>query len=235
MVAASLIALAAATTLAAASLAAVTIEVQITLPVRARLDLTGRDSIALAPCVTTGRGDESRLPGRDAGKEFGRYLRKLLRRETELKLIATGPLDYPTPDMERLSQDEDFWRALGERTQSDLILGCSLDFDVREASGYRTEKYTSPVDGTVHQRQVLVEESGFEYDVVLQIYDSRTGQLLLADNFKDFKEQSSASAEESLAVMFEDLYAVEDKIAGIFTEGRIEASRTLFLEEEAAE
>ena len=35
-----------------------TIEVEITLPVRARLHLTGRDSLALAPCVTVNRESE---------------------------------------------------------------------------------------------------------------------------------------------------------------------------------
>ena len=221
---------------AAATLAAATIEVQIVLPVRARLDLAGRDSIATAPCITVDREGEGRAPGRevDAGKEFSRYLRKLLRRDTELKLVETGPLDYPTLDLDLLGRDRDFWRALGERTQADLILGCSLDFDVTEASGYRSEKYTSPYDGEVYRRQTLVEESGFEFDVVLQVYDGRTGEQLVADNFKDFKERGSEAA-DPMGDLFENLYAVEDKIAGIFSQGKVEATRVLFLEESAAE
>ncbi|MCP3960317.1 MAG: hypothetical protein GY719_20940 [bacterium] len=220
----------------AVPLAALTEEVQITLPVRARLDLSGHSSIALAPCIMVSREREGNVTGSDVDiqGDFERYLRKLLRRETDLRMVQVGPLDYPTHDLERLGQDRDFWRALGERTQADLILSCSLDFDVLARSGYRNESYTSPVDGQTHQRQTLVEKAGFEYDIVLRVYDGRSGELLVADNFKDFQE-SNPDSEEPLAGMFENLYAVEDRIAGIFSQGKIEASRVLFLDLAATE
>ena len=208
-----------------------TTEVKLTLPVRARLDLAGRRSIAPAPCIMVSREGEGRLPGRDVDVqgEFERYITKLVRRETDLKVIDVGPLDYPTYDLDMLARDRDFWRALGDRTQADLILGCSLDFDIQDRSGYRTEEYVSPFDGRTYQRQVLVEETGFEYDIVMQVYDGRSGELLYSDNFKDFKQYEGESA-DPLVGMFSNLYSVEDRIAGIFAQKEVEASRILFVD-----
>jgi hypothetical protein len=208
-----------------------TTEVKLTLPVRARLDLTGRRTIAPAPFIMVSREGEGRLPGRDIDVqgEFERYIFKLVRRETDLKVIEVGALDYPTYDLEMLSRDGDFWRALGERTQADLILTGSLDFDIQDRSGYRTEEYVSPFDGRTYQRQVLVEETGFEYDIVVQVYDGHTGELLYSDNFKDFKQYEGESA-DPLAGMFSNLYSLEDRIVGIFAQKEVEATRILFVD-----
>ena len=63
----------------------------------------------------------------------------------------------------------------------------------------------------------------------MQVYDGRTGELLYADNFKDFRQFDQERA-DPLAGMFENLYALEDRIAGIFTQKWVEANRVLFTE-----
>lgn len=206
-----------------------TAEVRLTLPVRARLDLNGRRTIAPAPFVMVSQEGEGRLPGRDIDvqAEFERYLVKLLRRETDLKVLDVGPVDYPTYDLDMLARDGDFWLALGDRLQADLILAGSIDFDIQDRSGYRTEEYVSPFDGRTYQRQVLVEETGFEYDIVMQVYDGKTGELLYSDNFKDFKQYEGESA-DPLVGMFSNLYSLEDRIVGIFAQKEVEATRILF-------
>ena len=75
-------------------------------------------------------------------------------------------------------------------------------------------------------RQVLVEQTGFEYDIVLQVYDGRTGELLYTDNFKDFKQLEGEKA-DPLQGMFENLYSLEDRIVGVFAQKTVEASRVL--------
>ncbi|MEM7355227.1 MAG: hypothetical protein AAF657_30735 [Acidobacteriota bacterium] len=204
-------------------------EVKLTLPVRARLDLTGRKTIAPAPFIMVSREGEGRIPGRDIDvqDEFERYIFKLVRRETDLKVIEMGVLNYPTYDLDMLSRDKDFWRALGEKLQADLIMAGSLDFDIQDRSGYRREEYVSPFDGKVYQRQVLIEETGFEYDIVMQVYDGQTGELLYSDNFKDFKQYEGESA-DPLVGMFQNLYSLEDRIIGIFAQKQVEATRILF-------
>lgn len=206
-----------------------TVEVNLTLPVRARLDLTGKRTISPVPFIMISQEGEGRIAGRDLDVrgEFERYLFKLLRRETDLKVQETGAVTFPTYDLDMLAKDQDFWRALGERLQTDLILAGSLDFDIQDRSGYRTEEYVSPFDGRTYRRQVLVEETGFEYDIVMQIYDGRSGEMLYSDNFKDFKQYEGESA-DPLAGMFKNLYSLEDRIVGIFAQQQVEASRVLF-------
>ena len=214
--------------LGASPLAAGVVEVRIKLPVRAKIDLAGRRTVAIAPFITVGREGAGRQSESsvDVQQEFERHLTKLLRRETDLKLVESGRVDYPTYELDLLSRNRDFWRALGERLQTDLTLTGSLDFDVQDKSGYRTEEYVSPYDGRTYYRQVLVEQTGFEYDIVFQVYDGRTGELLFHDNFKDFKQIEGEKADPLLG-MFENLRALEDRIAGVFTQKQVEASRLL--------
>ena len=205
------------------------VEVRLSLPVRARIDLLDRKTVTVTPfLVLSQEGTQSvERRGVDVEKEFDRYLRRLIRRNTKLKILDSGPVDYPTYDLEDLSEDKDFWRYIGERTQADLIVSGSLDFDVQDRSGYRTEEYISPFDGRTYYRQVLVENTGYEFDIVMQVFDGRTGERLYADNFKDFR-QFEAERADPLAGMFENLYALEDRIAGIFTQKWVEARRVLF-------
>jgi len=205
-----------------------TVEVRLSLPVRARLDLTNHKSLLPAPFVVVRQEGEGRIEGSniDVQLEFQRYLLKILRRDTDLTIVESGPIDYPTYDLRMLARDADFWRVLGERTQADLILVGSLDFDIQDRSGYRTEEYISPFDGRTYYRQVLVEQTGFEYDIVVRVFDGRTGEQLYTDNFKDFKSFEGERA-DPLVGMFENLYALEDRLLGIFVQKRVAATRVL--------
>ncbi len=217
--------------LLAAPLLAGSIEVKLKLPQRARLNLQGRKSIAVTQFAVVTKEGESKLQGRniDVQKEFGRYLLKVLRRETELKVIDAGAIEFPTYDFEQLPRHVDLWRGIGERTNADLILTGGIDFDVQDRSGYKTEEYTSPYSAQPLYRQVLVEQTGFQYDILMQVYDGKTGALLYQDNFKDFQNFQGQKA-DPLAGMFENLRALEDRVVNVFTVKEVEASRILFTE-----
>jgi hypothetical protein len=206
-----------------------TLEVRLTLPQRAKLDLQGRKTVAVTPFIVVSQEGESGFQGQsvDVQAEFERYLLKTLRRETDLKVLEGGPVDFPTFDLNQLAREKDFWRALGERTQADLLLAGGLDFDIQDRTGYRTEEFVSPFDGRTYYRQVLVEQTGFEYDILMQVYDGKTGDLLYSDNFKDFQSFEGESV-DPLQGMFENLYSLEDRIVGVFTQKEIEASRVLY-------
>jgi TolB-like protein len=215
--------------LAAVPLFASAVEVKLKLPQRARLNLQGRKSVAVTPFVVVSKEGETRVQGKriDVQKEFGRYLFKVLRRETELKVVDAGPVDFPSYDFDQLRNQTDFWRAVGERTNADLVLTGGIDFDVQDRSGYKTEEYTSPANGQLYYRQVLVEQTGFQYDILMQVYDGKTGQLLYQDNFKDFQNFQGQHA-DPMAGMFENLASLEDRILNVFTQKEVEASRILF-------
>jgi hypothetical protein len=223
LVLATLLALAAVPALAGS------VEVKLKLPQRARLDLQGRKSLAVTPFVVVKQEGAQKIKGRDIDvqKEFDRYLIKVLRRETQLKIVDPGPVDFPTYDLAQLAKQTDFWRALGERAQVDLILAGALDFDIQDRTGYRTEEYVSPFNGRTYLRQVLVEQTGFQYDILMQVYDGKTGALLYTDNFKDFQSFEGENT-DPLAGMFENLRSLEDRIVNVFTQKEVEASRILF-------
>jgi hypothetical protein len=220
-----------ATLLSLAALPALagSVEVKLKLPQRARLDLQGRKSMAVTPFVVVKQEGAQKIKGRDIDvqKEFDRYLVKVLRRETQLKIVDPGPVDFPTYDLAQLAKQTDFWRALGERAQVDLILAGALDFDIQDRTGYRTEEYVSPYNGRTYLRQVLVEQTGFQYDILMQVYDGKTGTLLYTDNFKDFQSFEGENT-DPLAGMFENLRSLEDRIVNVFTQKEVEASRILF-------
>jgi hypothetical protein len=206
-----------------------TVEVLFKVPVRARLDLAGKSTVTLAPfLVVTDEGETPlRRSGIDVQGEFEGYLRRLIKRRTKLDFVESGPVAYPSYDLEELSLNQDFWRYLGERTGADLILSGSLDFDIQDRSGYRTEEYVSPFDGRTYFRQVLVEQTGFEYDIVMEVFDGDSGERLYSDNFKDFKQFEGESV-DPLSGMFENLASLEDRISGIFSQKRVDTTRILF-------
>lgn len=208
---------------------AASVEVRLKLPQRARLDLQGRKTLAIAPFIVVSQEGEGQVRGKniDVQKEFDRYILKVLRRETDLKIIEPGPVELPLYDLNQLARQTDFWRALGERLQADLILTGGLDFDIQDRTGYRTEEFVSPFNGRTYYRQVLVEQTGFQYDILMQVYDGKTGGLLYQDNFKDFQRFEGDDA-DPLAGMFENLLALESRILNVFTQKEVEATRVLF-------
>ena len=204
-------------------------EVQLSLPVRSKLALTGHERLYVGPFVRESGADESgqQLPF-DVAAEFERYLRKLLRRESKFVLIEPEVgLRPPTHDPLRLAKDADFWRALGSRTGADYIVGGSIDFKVQNRSGYKMEPYESPVTGQTYYRQVMIEQTGFTYDIMLNVYDARTGSLIFEQPLKDFQEKPERNFDEFTG-MFSNLFALENQLIGIFVPRSVKTKRVLF-------
>jgi hypothetical protein len=229
-------ALAAASVALLALVAAVTappavadVEVPLRLPQAAKLDLRGKDTVTVTPFLVVAQEGETQGPEQDVDVEgeFLRYLEKILRRETDLKVIEPGPVNYPTFDLEQLIENSRFWQDLAERLQVDLLVAGSLDFDIQDRTGYRTEEFTSPINNRTYSRQVLVEQTGFEYDILMVVMDGATGRLLYRDNFKDFRSFPSGDV-DPVAGMFENLYSLEDRILSVFTQNEVETTRILF-------
>lgn len=205
------------------------VEVLLRLPQRAQIDLRGKESVAVVPFLVVSQEGDRSAAGRDVDieREFSRFLEKLLRRRTSLRVVESGPVGFPTFEIEELLANKEFWQDVGLRAQADLLVTGSLDFDVQDRSGYRTQEFVSPIDGRTYYRQVLVEQTGFEYDILLVVVDGRTGKVLYRDNFKDFQSFQSDEV-DVISGMFENLFALEDRILGVFTRKDVEATRILF-------
>ena len=204
-------------------------EVPVKLPVKARLELSKGTPIALAPFVISASAEDrtDRASRVDVLGEFARFAQKEIEKETDLKVILAMEDRLPTTDLRELVANRDFWKSVADRTGADYVVSGSIDFDIEDKAGYRTEEYVSPVDGRTYYRQVLIESTGFVFDVVVFVFDGETGEKLVEENYRDFKEYDERNYDE-LVGLFENLRSMEKKLLGIFTSQETTSTRYLF-------
>src|SRR6059058_6197238 len=199
------------------------VEVKMKLPVKPKLQITGDEKIAIAPFIIASNGEKrnDRASKIDVQGEFQRYLRKQLTKSTKLRIVDMPQTRLPGPDMKSLEANRDYWKELGAKTGADFI--------VNDKSGYRTEEYTSPADGRTFYRQVLVETTGFVFDIDIAVFNADTGEKVLEENFRDFKEFDQRNYDELLG-LFENLRSLETQLVGIFVPQETSGSRYVFTE-----
>ena len=207
------------------------VEVKMKLPMKPKLQITGDEKIAIAPFIIAANGEKrnDRASKVDVQAEFQRYLRKQLTKSTKLRIVDMPQTRLPGNDMKSLEANRDYWKELGAKTGADYIVSGIVDFDINDKSGYRTEEYTSPADGRTFYRQVLVETTGFVFDIDIAVFNADTGEKVLEDNFRDFKEFDQRNYDELLG-LFENLRSLETQLVGIFVPQETSATRFVFTE-----
>lgn len=204
-------------------------EVKLKLPLKPKLNLAGDEKLAVAPFVIASGGERrnDRAARVDVQSEFNRYLRKQLTKSTKLRVVDAVAQSLPGTDIKSLEADRDFWKELGARTGADYIVSGIVDFDINDKAGYRTEEYVSPADGRTYVRQVLVESTGFVFDIEIVVFNGDTGDKVLQESFRDFKEFDQRHYDEILG-LFENLRSLEKQLVGIFVSQETSASRYVF-------
>ncbi len=212
-------------------LSADVLEVKLKLPVKPKLQITGEERVAVAPFIIATKGERrnDRAAKVDVQTEFNRYLKKQLTKSTKLRIVDVPQTRLPGADIRSLSGARDYWKEIGARTGADFIVSGIVDFDINDKSGYRTEEYISPADGRTFYRQVLVESTGFVFDIDLAVFNADTGEMVLEENFRDFKEFDQRNYDEILG-LFENLRALETQLVGIFVAQETSATRYVFTE-----
>lgn len=209
--------------------AAGVMEVKLKLPVKPKLQITGDEKIAIAPFIIASKGERKndRAQKVDLQTEFNRYLKKQLSKTTKLHLVEVPQTRLPGTDIKSLEENRDYWKDLGAKTGADFIVTGILDFDINDRSGYRTEEYTSPADGRTFYRQVLVESTGFVFDIDIVVFNGDTGEKAVEENFRDFKEFDQRNYDEILG-LFENLRSLETQLVGIFVPQETSTTRYVF-------
>lgn len=204
-------------------------EVKLKLPVKPKLQISGDEKLAIAPFVIATKGEKraDRAARVDVQSEFNRYMRKQIAKSTKLRLVDVGTTRLPGTDIKSLQAARDYWKELGARTGADYIVSGVVDFDINDRAGYKTEEYVSPADGRTYHRQVLIESTGFVFDIDLAVFDGDTGEMVLEENFRDFKEFDQRNYDEILG-LFENLRALETQLVGIFVAQETSGSRYVF-------
>ncbi len=208
------------------------VKVSMKLPLRPRLPLRGNERVAVAPFIVESRADKPKdkadLARIDLQAELHRYLVRELTRKTKLQVIdLADTVTLPSRDVIELSRDTAFWKSIGQQQNADIVVSGSLDFRVEDQSGYRTEEYVSPINGRTYYRQYYVERTGFLFDIVFLVFDGKTGDKMLQDEFKDFKERNARRTDE-LAGLFQNLFSMEEQILNIFVPREHPVERYVF-------
>jgi hypothetical protein len=204
-------------------------EIRVGLKVQPELDIGARAKVYVGSILLEPRqGGGSTMADIQAIREFSEYIRDLLRRETRLRVQPQlDEIDPPTLDLAKLLEFPDFWRDIASRSGAEYIIAASVDVKVLDREGYTTEEYVSPTDGKTYFRQILVEETGFAYDILLVVVDGRSGETVFRDQITDFKEKSERKLDE-YEDMFDDLYTLENRLLGIFVPRTVMAKRYLY-------
>jgi len=210
-------------------------ELDMELHLQPQLDLAGTERIYIGPILLEPRPAQDEGPEAlkrvdyAAVRELERYIFKLLRRETRLTLIEEDEArpELPSENLLELAEMPGFWTGLAERSAADYIVAASIDVTVLDRAGYQTEEYVSPEDGKTYFRQVLVEETGFSYDLLLMVFSGETGELVHREQITAFKERSERKLDE-YTDMFNDIYKLENRLAGIFVPRSVRAKRYLY-------
>jgi hypothetical protein len=227
-----LLILAAALSLLPLAASAGVVEVKLKLPVKPKLPISGDERVAIAPFIIANNGEakkNDRAAKVDVQSEFQRYLKKQLTKSTKLRLVDLPSTRLPGSDMKALEANRDYWKDLGTRSGADFIVSGVIDFDINDKSGYRTEEFTSPADGKTYYRQVLVEQTGFVFDIEIAVFNADTGERMVDENFRDFKEFDQRNYDEILG-LFENLRSLETQLVGIFVSQETSATRYVFTE-----
>lgn len=216
-------------TLAASMALAGASEVRVGLQVRPELKVGSRAKVYVGSILLEPRqGGGTTMADIQAIREFSEYMRDLLRRETRLRVQPQlEGIEPPTLDLGKLLDDREFWQDVAARSGADYIIAASVDVKVLDREGYTTEEYVSPSDGKTYFRQVLVEETGFSYDILLVVVDGRTGETVFRDQITDFKEKDERKLDD-YEDMFDDLYTLENRLLGIFVPRTVMAKRYLY-------
>jgi hypothetical protein len=148
-------------------------------------------------------------------------LKKQIEKKTKLEVSETPPdLKLPTQNLVELGRATEFWKSVAITTGAEIVVSGTIEFKVEDRSGYKTEEYQSPVNGQTYYRQVYVEQTGF-------VFDGRTGEKILQDEFKDFRQTGGRRADE-LQGLFENLFSLENQILNLFVAREREADRYIF-------
>ena len=206
-------------------------QVRLKLPLKPRLPLRGNERILLAPFLIVTEAEKARdkrLQNVDLQGEFHRFLKRQVEKKTKLEALDAPPdLKLPTQNLTELARATEFWRSVGTTTGAEIIVSGSLEFKVEDRSGYKTEEYVSPINGQTYYRQVYVEQTGFNFDIVFLVFDGHSGEKLLQDEFKDFRQTGSHRTDE-LQGLFENLFSLENQILNLFVAREREADRYIF-------
>jgi hypothetical protein len=225
------------------------VEVPVETPLQSKLDVSSFRRILIAGFVTDLEDAEV-----DLSAETSRLLQNQLRSNTRLQVLEPDrpPLQealekalekigeggsYDKEEKEqyrleadRLLQDPEFWRKMGEEYQQPLIVAGRLDFGSENRSGFQPdERVVRRPDGTptMVRGNRYMERKGFTLSADFYFIDSKTGEILHKERFSEEVLYSEDQRVSSLSSYFELMDRLLPNFLGVITPQRIRGTRVL--------
>ncbi len=210
--------------LQAGAAAAGTVQVQVTLPLPEKIDVTGIDTVLVTRLVLL--NDNPRV---DLNREMTGLIKRELRKKTHLQVLDVEPPPLPEQSLEELTADADFWKDMGQKYGADLILTGSLDYEMSDRSSFITEDFISPTTGQRIRRTRFADREGFTMNLHLYFLRGRTGKLVYDDKFSE-DTTVDGRGNDPLSALFGMFEHIEPDVMGIVSPKAKAENRTLFTE-----
>jgi hypothetical protein len=225
------------------------LEVPVETPLQSKLDVSTFRRILIAGFVTDLETQEV-----DLSAETSRLLQNQLRSNTKLQVLEPDrpPLQealektlekigeggsYSKDEKEqyklesdRLLQNPEFWRKMGEEYQQPLIVTGRLSFETQNRSGFQPEERvvrTPAGNPSLVRGNRYMERKGFTLSADFLFIDSKTGETLHKERFSEEVLYSEDQRVSPLSSYFELMDRLLPNFLGVITPQRIRGTRVL--------
>jgi hypothetical protein len=226
------------------------VEVPVETPLQSKIDVTSFRRVLVAGFVTDIGESEVEL-----GSETARLLQNQLRSNSRLQVLEPDhpPLQdaleqaleklgeggkYNKQEKEqykletdRVLQDAEYWRKVGEEFQQPLIVTGKLGFETQNRSGFQAEERVVREPGTGRPRLVrgnrYLERKGFSLNAEFQFVDGRTGQTLHKEKFTEEVLYAEDQKISPLSSYFELMDRLLPNFLGVISPQKIRGTRVL--------
>jgi hypothetical protein len=225
------------------------IEVPVETPLQSKLDVSAYRRILIAGFATDLEDSDV-----DLSAETSRLLQNQLRSNTRLQVLEPDrpPLQdalekalerigeggsYSREEKEqyrletdRILQDPEFWRKMGEEYQQPLIVAGKLDFESLNRSGFQAEdRVVRRPSGqpTLVRGNRYMERKGYALSADFYFIDSKTGETLHKERFSEEVLYAEDQRISALSSYFELMDRLLPNFLGVITPQRIRGTRVL--------
>ena len=226
------------------------VEVPVETPLQSKLDVSRFRRILIAGFVTDLEDSDV-----DLSAETSRLLQNQLRSNTKLQVLEPDrpPLQNALErvleklgeqgrynkeekqqfrlEADKLLQDPEFWRELGEEYQQPLVVTGKLGFEVQDRSGFQPEqrvmRRNSDGRPTLVQGNRYAERKGFSLNADFYFIDTKTGELLHKERFTEEVLYSEEQRISPLSAYFELMDRLLPNFLGVITPQKIRGTRVL--------
>jgi hypothetical protein len=134
-------------------------------------------------------------------------------------------------ETDRVLQDADFWRKIGEEYQNPLIITGKLGFEIQNRSGFQAEERVLR-DPTSNQPRLVrgnryLERKGFNLNADFYFIDGKTGALLHKERFTEEVLYGEDQKVSPLSSYFELMDRLLPNFMGVISPQRIRGTRIL--------